>query len=77
MLPPALRPYILRVPALFFDFRDITDERILTFPGIDPATQVALLALKNIFTANEESLEFLEKLALRLGKFRHPNELDL
>ena len=65
-VPPALQPYILRVPALFFDFRKITDEGILTFPDIDPATQVALLALKNIFVANSESLVFLERLTSRL-----------
>ena len=67
-VPIALRAYILKVPALFFDFRSITDERILTFPGINPATQVALLALKNIFTENAESMVFLERLACRLGE---------
>jgi hypothetical protein len=76
-VPIALRPYILKVPALFFDFRQITDERILTFPGIDPATQVALLALKNIFTANAESLVFLERLTNRLGKIPAPQRARL
>ena len=64
-VPKALRPYILKIPAITLNLRNIDDSTIEQLSGLDPRSRATLLVMKYIFSIKPEHEAFLKKLVAR------------
>ncbi len=65
-VPKALRPYILRVPALTINLGLLSDDELEAHPGLDEHSRATLLVLKHIFQGHPHQQGFLQRLGKRI-----------
>jgi len=65
-VPKSLRPYILKIPTITLNLRNITDSTIENIEQLDSHTRATLLAMKHIFSSKPEHKAFMKKLVAKV-----------